>query len=155
MLFRSVSQSRYAWYRVAALRKMLAEIKKKARQILELKEETTCILEELNVSAEDTKRIIDFVNSLSGVKLSEEDKKDLRQRIKKNIFNEKENISEKLSKKVEDSFIGHLGNYAGTNLTYASTGDRSMFANQVFTTSANTLQLQDAAEPENNLVLNL
>ena len=79
--------------RVAALRKMLAEIKKKARQILELKEETTCILEELNVSAEDTKRIIDFVNSLSGVKLSEKDKKDLRQRIKKNIFNEKKTLS--------------------------------------------------------------
>jgi len=88
---------------VAALRKMLVDIKKKARQILELKEETTYVLDELGISTEDSKRIIDFVNSLGEVKLSEEDKKDLRQRVKKCKLQEVNNFLEsgwKLGKKL-------------------------------------------------------
>jgi len=88
--------------KVRTLQKAMSSIKEKARKILELKEETTAILDSLEISSEDSKRIIDFVNSLTEVKLTEDDKKSIRDRVKSTIKDSKETISRKLSDRLED-----------------------------------------------------
>jgi len=85
--------------------KTLSDVKKKAREIVELKEETDAILEEIGLSAEDAKRVIDYVNSLKSVQLSESDKKEIREDTKKTV----ENMRESAEKKIEEkSFIPHI-----------------------------------------------
>lgn len=75
----------------------ISEIKERAREILELKEETTMILEEIGIDEKDIKRIIDFINN--SVSLTQSDKDKIRQSIK----NEKEKDSEKIEKEIISS----------------------------------------------------
>src|SRR5260221_12827623 len=55
----------------------IEEIKELAKEVLELKEKTNVLLEEIGLSVEDIKRVIDYVNSL--VKLTTSDKKRIRE----------------------------------------------------------------------------
>ena len=58
----------------AVVVKMVGEIKRMASQVLELKEKCTAVLTEVGLSAEDVKRVIDFVNNLPSVQLNDGDK---------------------------------------------------------------------------------
>jgi len=87
------------------LLKSLTEIKGMTRSILELKEKTIIMLEEIGMSEEDIKRVIDFVNSV--VILSESDKKDIRDNIKKELSKVKERADEK----VIEGFVRALDYY--------------------------------------------
>src|SRR5258705_327290 len=57
----------------------IEEIKELAKDVLEAKERTNVLLEEIGLSAEDAKRVIDYVNSI--VKLTTADKKRIREEV--------------------------------------------------------------------------
>src|SRR2546423_14706736 len=71
--------------RAKTLAEVLATLKEKAHEVLRLKEETNQLLEAAGVSTEDSKRIIDFVNSLDDVQLSETEKRSLREETKEEV----------------------------------------------------------------------
>lgn len=90
-----------------ALLNVINDIKAKARKIIELKEETSTLLESLGINDIDSKRVIDFVNSLPDTQLSDSDKKD----IKEKMSNEAKKQKTAASKKIEDAPIT-LTNYS-------------------------------------------
>lgn len=59
----------------------IGELKKHAKQINELKECSIATLEELQLSKADVKRIIDYINELPDVKLTEREKADIREDV--------------------------------------------------------------------------
>ena len=75
--------------------KNLRVMKKWARDVLETKEKTRMLLEELGVAKEDIKRLIDYVNS--EVELTDEDRKDIRDKVKGIIEEEKKEIEDEIS----------------------------------------------------------
>ena len=85
--------------RAKTLAQVLSTLKAKAHEILELKEKTNALLEAAGVSAEDAKRIIDFVNSLDDVQLSDEEKRKLREDAR----NEIAGVKKQAEKKVNES----------------------------------------------------
>jgi hypothetical protein len=64
----------------------IERIKETAHKILEMKTFCVMMLEEVGISEEDQKRVIDFVNELPGTKLQEEDKMMLRQEARREIL---------------------------------------------------------------------
>lgn len=76
--------------------KTLGSLKKKARQVLEMKEECTFTLAELGIDEKDVKRIIDFVNNLPEVQMTDEDRKELKERCRRILKDEKEKIEKKM-----------------------------------------------------------
>lgn len=97
----------------------LAQLKKIARQINELREETTVSLEELGLTKADIKRVIDYINESPGVKLTKADKEEIRDRVR----NEGEEEREKVEEKVKDIDISRLQEMF--KLGNASTGGTS------------------------------
>ena len=90
----------------------LIDIKQYAREILELKEKGMILLEEIGISEEDRKKIIDFINSLPEIRLSEQDKKDMRDRMRDKV----KTARQETEKKIKDEplrFAGDLTNYEG------------------------------------------
>ena len=83
------------------LRKAIKKIKDYAREIVELKEKTEIELEEIGIKSEDIKRVIDFVNSLPDVQLTDNDKKELRNQVKKSVQSERKGVE----KEIEDKGI--------------------------------------------------
>lgn len=75
----------------------IGEIKEWAREIAELKEKTQMMLEELGVEKEDIKRLIDYATNSPEAQLTDEDKKELRDEIKNDIFEGKKKVQEKVS----------------------------------------------------------
>jgi hypothetical protein len=98
----------------------LKTLKEWARTILELKEKTQIMLEELGVETEDIKRLIDYVNSTQ--ELTEKDKKELREEIKDDVEEEKEEVTEKLIKDLEKKHF----NQAYTMTASAGTATTSL-----------------------------
>lgn len=84
------------------LAKQLTKLKKLARMIVESKEETKIILDLLLVNDEDKKKLIDFINSLEEVKLSEDDKKMIKSKVKDVMESKKKEIDEQIEKKIEN-----------------------------------------------------
>ena len=76
--------------------KMLGYLKEQARNVFKFKYITEKVLEELKVNATDKKAIIDWINSLPDVGLSEEDKKEVDKDIKKFMTEEKEEVEEEI-----------------------------------------------------------
>jgi len=94
------------------LLKQLATLKKLAKEVLVAKEKSVLILEEVGVSQEDVKRVIDFINSSPEVQLSESDKKDLREDVKEEHSKKREEVQKEIEK---HPF------YGGSSLNYFST----------------------------------
>lgn len=67
----------------------IAQLKEFAREVNVLREQSIATLEELDLSPKDIKRIIDYVNELPEVKLSERDKKEIRDDIHEEIGEQK------------------------------------------------------------------
>ena len=92
--------------------KTLGQLKKMAKDVLELKEKTQALISELGISAEDSKRLIDFINNLSAVKLTESETKAAQDWAKQQVAGKRKDAEEK----VEDNlkiFLGTLGNVNG------------------------------------------
>jgi hypothetical protein len=120
--------------KLGLLMKRIGDLKDIAKEIMEAKEESTMILEEIGIKDEDIKRIIDFVTS--SVSLSDEDKKEIRARVKKENEQSREKVEEQVQKNYTytnvatttagasgTSVVGWGGNvYAtdGSTLTYTS-----------------------------------
>jgi len=84
--------------------KTLKELKEKAKEIYILKLETQCWLDLLNLSLEDKKSIIDWINNLPDVKLTEEESLEIKNEIAKKFkrIKEDKNSQETTSWKLED-----------------------------------------------------
>ena len=82
--------------KVQLLMKSLEELKKKAKKVLELKQESTWLLEEVGVDTKDIKRVIDFINE--SVKLTEEDIKDIQRNVKSFLRDKKEYVQRDMDK---------------------------------------------------------
>lgn len=72
----------------------ITNIKKLAKKMNQLRYETTCILNELDVSEKDQKRIIDYVNELPEVKLSEDDEAEIEDKAHRSVKGNKEEVEE-------------------------------------------------------------
>jgi hypothetical protein len=112
--------------RAKALAKMLTTLKEKAHEILELKEYTNAVLEELGVEEADKKRLIDWINSLDQVKLSKNNKESIRDNASKDVHKERKEAE----KKIPDVYSGRLVDY-----TLAAESSRGLPANNSFVTT--------------------
>lgn len=113
--------------RAKALAKMLVTLKQKAHEVLELKEYTKAVLEELGVEEGDQKRLIDWINSLDQVKLTKGDKEDIRDEAHDDVTKERQDAEKKMPDSVQQ-FMGFsqsipayqtaIGTASGTTTTY-------------------------------------
>jgi len=78
--------------------KMLSLIKKMSHEILVLKEKCNVLLDEVGIADEDTKRIIDFVNNQSTVRLTKVDKEDIRDWAKEEVEKTRDGLEQKAEK---------------------------------------------------------
>ncbi len=74
----------------------IAILKQHAREVNVLKEQSVATLEELNLSDKDIKRLIDYINELPEVKLTDKDKLAIREEAKEEVDEERSAIEEKL-----------------------------------------------------------
>lgn len=84
------------------LLKKVVAIRKMAREINYLKEKSQLTLEALGIDEKEIKRIIDYVNEQPGVKLSADDRKQLRDDINKTVDDEKRQGEEQITKLLEE-----------------------------------------------------
>ena len=77
------------------LAKILTTIKQDAENILRLKVAFDMYMEELGVEKKEAKRIIDWINSL--IKVSEKEKEELRETVRNELKEEKEEAEKKIS----------------------------------------------------------
>lgn len=77
------------------LARMLTSLKEKAKEIHEIKYYTNKLLSELWINDKDSKAIIDWINSLNDVQLSDEQKKQIDKDIKSEIKDEKVKVEKK------------------------------------------------------------
>lgn len=75
--------------------KSLNKLKEKAREVMTIKEETNAILNNLWLSTKEQKQIIDWINSLDDVQLSDDDRKEIAEEMKEEMKEEKEIINKK------------------------------------------------------------
>ena len=86
--------------RKIVLIKMLDELKVMAHQVFEYKEKCHILLAEIGVPEADAKRVIDFINNLSSVQLSDADKEEIRKWAKKEVQMERQSVTKRLEEKV-------------------------------------------------------
>jgi hypothetical protein len=120
--------------RAKALANLLSTLKEKAKEVLVLKEETNNLLEAIGVSADDTKRVIDFVNSLDDVQLSESEKRKLKDEAKEEV----KTIKQRAEKKVNESPMATVSyvNVIPATLTTTTDSNLSWIKTNVGTTGA-------------------
>lgn len=80
------------------LMKQLAVLKQLARDVLVAKEKSRLILQDVGVSEEDIKRVIDFLNSSPEVQLSKDDVEELRDKVRNEGKKQRSEIQEKIEK---------------------------------------------------------
>ena len=78
--------------------KRMVDFKNLARQVLEAKEESRLMLSDIGINEEDAKRVIDFVNALPEIQLSEEDKRDIWGRVREEGKKARQEVQEKIEK---------------------------------------------------------
>ncbi len=111
----------------ARILKVLSRLKEIARRVQEDKERCTLYLQEVCKDVKEQKQVIDWINSLDDVALSEEAKADLQDEIKQSLVKEKKEIERKMDEKPETYWTTGLnaltsGTVATSNLAnYAST----------------------------------
>jgi len=90
-----------------------------AKKVLSAKKEMDYLLEELFLSKEDKKRVIDFINSQEDVQLNKSEKKNIKDQVKKELEGEKKKIEEQEEKQWVNlkSYKGYPGvpGYNGYN----------------------------------------
>ena len=116
------------------LAEAIQEIKDYAKNILILKEKTNYLLEEIGISAEDSKKVIDYVNSL--VKLTEKDKKDIRQQAQDTKQEKEEEVEERIKDNpIPYPFVGALTTSTSTSSgpSWSSTMDPKLYDPKLYT----------------------
>lgn len=84
--------------------KNLSNIRKLARAVQEAKAEIEAILESVGVKDKDTKRVIDFVNELDDVKMTDEQRKAINERVRKNLAEDRREAQ----KSTDEALLKHL-----------------------------------------------
>lgn len=123
------------------LMRQLATLKKIAREVLMAKEESRLILQDVGVSEEDIKRVIDFINSSPEVQLSKDDVEELRNKVRGKGKKEREDIQEKIEK---NPLVFTGGGVSGAGLL-SSTTTSTPATGGWFNTSANQVYLSSAS----------
>jgi len=108
------------------LMKKIVELKELCKDIKEDKEECVIILQEIGIDEKDIKRIIDFINNSADVDLTEEDKKQIRERVKKNVKNERERLNEKVSEMMTSTSPSISKSWCGSDAFYTGTAGGSL-----------------------------
>jgi hypothetical protein len=100
----------------------IGELKKYAKEINVLKEQSLATLEELNLSEKDVKRVIDYINELPDVKLTEREKNDIHDEISDDMT-ENKTSNEKVFRNINvDKFLNTpFVGYSQTSLPANST----------------------------------
>ena len=124
--------------------KAIKELKRLARSVNELKEESLALLEEVGMSEKDSKRILDFVNESSEVKLSEDDKKNIRDGVKSSRIKTQRKIEETLEQKYCCSTTNELPDFSGGIYSYysSSVSTDGIVENLTLTNDGTTLELK-------------
>lgn len=94
----------------AVLIKALKFLKQKAKEVLAAKYATNEILKQLNISKDDQKAIIDWVNQLQDVKLSDDDETVIEDEVKDFIADKKKKVESEL-----ETIKDCIGSYYSTN----------------------------------------
>jgi len=102
--------------RRALLIKVLSHLKYISRKILRYKLLISEELKAMGMSDEDTKRIIDFINESTEVKLTDEEKKEIQRDAKDSIRDKKKSIEGEMEKRAvpnsDNVFYANLGTAA-------------------------------------------
>jgi len=117
----------------------VSKIKGMAREVLELKEETAIILDELGVSKIDSKRIVDFVNSLSDIKLSDKDKEIMREEVKSDIKSGKVGAEAKARDSIEEMINSPLS----SSVSSSTSSSNSASAGPATYSTVNSVEFVD------------
>lgn len=128
-------------------------IKEFAREVNELREKSNAMLEELGLSPKDIKRVIDYVNELPEVKLSERDKIEIRDEMHNNISVEKTKTEKSLRDvDIEKLLTSTITTTGGTGATHWMNGSKGLVDSinnpQYYTTSGlcNTMFLANSVD---------
>lgn len=78
--------------------KTLTYLKEQAKKVLKCKALINESLKQLNVKDEDSKAIIDWINSLNDVKLSEDDDIDIEDEVKEMLKDKKKKVENEITK---------------------------------------------------------
>lgn len=120
----------------ATLIKMMGEVKRMASQVLELKEKCTAMLTEIGLSADDVKRVIDFVNNLSSVQLNDADREIIRKWAKDEVQGKRKDIEKKIEDRIKPyEFLVTSQNISSATIdagvwSGATSGNPMKFGNQ-------------------------
>ena len=85
----------------AAFLKLIPKLKEMAKEVNTLKKRAELLLEETGIEEKDRKRVIDFINSLPTVELSESDLKELREGVKEEVHETREKAEKDFDKSLE------------------------------------------------------
>jgi hypothetical protein len=84
-----------------AFLKIIPKLKDMAKEVNKLKKKTELLLSEFGIDEKDSKRIIDFINSLPDVSLSKRDIEEFKEDQEEEVEDIKEEVAEKVSKNYE------------------------------------------------------
>ncbi len=113
--------------------KQMSELKKLARELLEVKERSVMILEDIGVEEVDIKRVIDFINNSPEVQLTESDKKELREKVRREGKTKRSEIQRELE---QHPFLGNSTLTSGFGGLTTSSGSNMQHAYYVNTATA-------------------
>jgi glutamyl/glutaminyl-tRNA synthetase len=116
--------------------KVLGELKTLAKTVLEAKEKCSALLAEAGVSAEESKRVIDFINSKSSVQLTKADKEKIEDWAKSKIEGERKTVERKL----EDDFapwLNKLSSIGGFGVSGSLGGAHNLIGSSITGGSGN------------------
>lgn len=115
--------------------KQMGTLKSLARELLEIKERSVMILEDVGVEEVDIKRVIDFINSSPEVQLTESDKRELREKVRREGKSKRSDVQREME---QHPFLGNFtpgyGNFS--TLTTASGSNDMVYAVNTASTTA-------------------
>ncbi len=108
-------------------------MKEKAKQILTLKEESIALLEAISLSEKDQKRVIDYVNNLEEISLTEVEKKEIRTRTKEQMKKEKKEVEKKIQSDPASAWIVTYGQTNYPIMPIGATTTNEIYAGETST----------------------
>ena len=113
--------------RKMSLIEVLADLKKKAKEIKKMKHYTDSILKEMGYDTKEIKSIIDYINSQATI-----DEKDIEDDVRKELEQKKDRVVEKM--KNQPYSYTTANNLAWNPTSYTTTGTNGYSVNAVCTT---------------------
>jgi len=126
--------------RKMSLIEILADLKKKAKEIKKMKHYTDSILKELGYDTKEVKSIIDYINSQATI-----DEKDIEDDAKQDLERKKDSVVEKMKNAPYSYTTGN--NLVYNPSSYTTTGTNAYSINAVCTTGATLFELSNASSP--------